>query len=56
MYQYPIDLPLHLLLVNSSWILAQRVGRVLTDDFLSARRMKRDGDGGMKRVERKQTQ
>jgi rabenosyn-5 len=30
------------------------VGRVLTDDFLSARRMKRDGDGdgGMKRVER----
>ena len=30
------------------------VGRVLTDDFLSIRRMKRDGDGdgGMKRVER----
>ena len=32
------------------------VGRVLTDDFLSARRKKRDGDGdgdgGMKRVER----
>jgi rabenosyn-5 len=30
------------------------VRRVLTDDFLSARRMKRDGDGdgGMKRVER----